>query len=300
MSTFSVVRNLWQNRKAHTIGQSLLWLTIGLSVLILAVIQVVSSPALATGGQGAQPTPVSPSNSLAYLSADVRGHSGTVIQKPRSDLEALPAKVDHSSPLATMPIPLECEISGLYAAPKGQWIALQVNCEAGGFVQVVHAVSGQVRRVGNELGPDGLFLDWSPTGNEMILKADVVSDPRVYLVNVASGQAAELPVPATTYDVALSRDGKRMLYSLTQGLGHGSETWMADIDERNARRVLTEPRHLIAFARWSPSGNKIAYIRMPDSNIPFTVGELWVMNGEGNNPVLLSQADAGHGYEPAL
>jgi len=38
---------------------------------------------------------------------------------------------------------------------------------------------------------------------------------------------------------------------------------------------------------------------MPDSNIPFTVGELWVTNGDGNNPVLLGEADAGHGYEPA-
>lgn len=278
----------------------MLWLTISLSVLILAATQVISSPpASATGGQGAQPTPVSPSSSLAYLSTDVHGRSGTVIQKPRSDLEALPAKVDHSAPLATMPIPLGCEVSGLHAASRGQWIAMQVNCEAGGFVQMIHAASGQVRRVGNELGPDSLFLGWSPTGNEMILKADVVSNPRVYLVNVASGQATEVPVPATTYDVALSRDGKRMLYSLTHGLGHGSETWMADLDGRNARRVLAEPRHLIVFARWSPSGDKITYIRMPDSNIPFTTGELWVMTGRGNDPVSLGQADAGHGYELA-
>lgn len=176
---------------------------------------------------------------------------------------------------------------------------MQVNCEASGFVQVAHAVSGQVRRVGTGLGPDSLFLGWSPTGNEMILKADVVSDPHVYLVNVANDKATMLPVPATTYDVALSHDGKRILYSLTHGLGHGSETWIADIDGRNARRVLTEPRYIIAFARWSPSGNKIAYIRMPDSNIPFTMGELWVMNGEGSTPILLGQVDAGHGYEPA-
>jgi dipeptidyl aminopeptidase/acylaminoacyl peptidase len=43
----------------------------------------------------------------------------------------------------------------------------------------------------------------------------------------------------------------------------------------------------------------LAYIRMPDSNIPFTVGELWVADGNAGNAVLLGAADAGHGYEPA-
>lgn len=90
-----------------------------------------------------------------------------------------------------------------------------------------------------------------------------------------------------------------MIYSLTQGLGYGSETWIADVDGQNAQRVLLEPRHIIAFARWSPSGEAIAYIRMLDSNIPFTVGELWVMGGDGQNPILLGNADAGHGYRPA-
>ena len=29
------------------------------------------------------------------------------------------------------------------------------------------------------------------------------------------------------------------------------------------------------------------------------MGELWVMDGEGNDPILLGEADAGHGYAPA-
>lgn len=94
-------------------------------------------------------------------------------------------------------------------------------------------------------------------------------------------------------------NGRRMIYSLTQGLGYGSETWIADIDGGNAQRVLVEPNHIIAFAHWSPSEKEIAYIRMPDSNIPFTIGELWVMGGDGENPALLGYADAGHGYRPA-
>jgi len=37
---------------------------------------------------------------------------------------------------------------------------------------------------------------------------------------------------------------------------------------------------------------------MPDSNIPFTIGELWVLGSDGQNPTFLGNADAGHGYRP--
>ncbi|MEA3397002.1 MAG: hypothetical protein U9R05_06025, partial [Chloroflexota bacterium] len=192
-----------------------------------------------------------------------------------------------------------CEISELHAAPQGQWVAVQVNCEDGGFVQVMHALSGQVRGLDADLGRDSIFLGWAPAGNELLVKVDVVSNPRIYLVNVANGKAEPLPVPWTTYNVALSSNGKHIIYSLTRGLGYGSETWIANVDGRNAKRVLLDPAHIVAFARWSPAGDQIAYIRMSDSNIPFTVGELWVMDGKGNDPILLGEADAGHGYAPA-
>jgi dipeptidyl aminopeptidase/acylaminoacyl peptidase len=271
-----------------------------LGVILLAVV-LASSSISAAGSARKEPTatPVSGDGSLVYLEADSYGRPRAIVKKPRDDLDALPSRKDTSSVLAATDVPGRCEISGLHAAPKGQWVAVQVNCEDGGFVQVVHALSGQVRSLDADLNRDSIFLGWAPTGNEMIVKVDVVSNPRIYLVNVASGKAEQLPVPWSTYNVALSHNGKRMICSLTRGLGYGSETWIADVDGRNAKRVLSDPAHIIAFAHWSPSGDRIAYIRMPDSNIPFTVGELWVMDGEGNNPALLGEADAGHGYEPA-
>ncbi len=282
-------------------GQGPAWFVALAGAVVFAVGLLASPVASATPGQQPLPTAtvVSEEGSLVYLAADAQGRPRAIVQKPRGDLDALPARVDTASTLARMEIPEQCEVSGLYAAPRGQWVAVQVNCEDGGYVQVVHAVSGQVRGLDADLGQDSLFLNWTPDGNEMIVKVDVISNPRVYRVHVANGRAEQLPVPETTYDVALSQNGRRMLYSLTQGLGYGSETWIADVDGGNARRVLADPTHIVAFARWSPTGERIAYVRMPDSNVPFTVGELWVMDGEGNSPVLLGEADAGHGYEPA-
>lgn len=52
------------------------------------------------------------------------------------------------------------------------------------------------------------------------------------------------------------------------------------------------------FPRWSPNGDAVAFIRLPDSSIPFAVGELWLADQDGANSILLSSADAGHGYRP--
>ena len=62
--------------------------------------------------------------------------------------------------------------------------------------------------------------------------------------------------------------------------------------------LLREPQHIIALPRWSPDGQRWAYIRMVDNEVPFTVGELWVMD-DGGARRLSEQADAGHGYGPA-
>jgi len=266
-----------------------------LSGLFLALARTLRDIATENAQPTAQSTQSAPDNaesSLAYLEDDLTALSAKIAHHPRRNL-------DQRATLAEVPnIPAMCGLSGLWAAPRGQWLAVQFNCEASAFVRVVHAQSGKVEEVGNDLGSDSLFLSWSPTGNEIIVKVDVVSNPRVYAVHVASGKAEQLPVPETTYDVVLTQNGKRMLYSLTQGLGFGSETWIADVDGKNAKRIMMEPNHIIAYARWSPNEKQLTYIRMPDSNIPFTVGELWMRDGAGENPVLLGEADAGHGYEP--
>jgi len=166
-------------------------------------------------------------------------------------------------------------------------------------VQIMQVSSGQMRNLDANLGRDTIFLDWTPRGDDLIVKVDAVRDPRVYRVDIDSGKAKALPVPWSTYNVTFSHDGKRMLCALSQGLGFGSEVWIADAEGNNPRRILNDPAHIIAFPRWSPSDDRIAYLRMPDSNVPFTMGELWVMDGEGNDPTLLGEADAGHGYAPA-
>jgi len=69
-----------------------------------------------------------------------------------------------------------------------------------------------------------------------------------------------------------------------------------DWNGRNREQIINDPAHVIAYLRWSPTGEAIAYVRMPDSNVPFTVGELVLADENGRNAQVIAQADAGHGY----
>lgn len=191
-----------------------------------------------------------------------------------------------------------CELLNLSPSPDGRYLAAQVNCEWGGYVLLADWGSGQVTRLRGALGQESIFLDWMPGGEpRLAVQAEPAGDGGVYLVDPRTLEAERLPVPGETYEVAFSPDGERVLFAVTEGLGHGSEMWVMNRDGSGATRLLHEPQHIIVSPRWSPDGRQVAYIRMVDNEVPFTVGELWVL-GKGEARMLSDRADAGHGYGP--
>lgn len=121
---------------------------------------------------------------------------------------------------------------------------------------------------------------------------------RVVLADLGGGAVIMSSFPASLYDLAVMPDGQSVLYATTQELGSGLALWLAKPDGRSVRRLLVDPVHIIAYARPSPDGDLIAYILMPDSLVPFTSGELWVMAADGSQPRFLMEVDAGHGFAP--
>jgi Tol biopolymer transport system component len=107
-------------------------------------------------------------------------------------------------------------------------------------------------------------------------------------------------MPFGTYGASFTPDGQRVIYTASRGLGLGSE--MGIVNLLDGRRTLwqTDPHHIFAYPTLSHDGSQLAYILMPDSNIPFTTGELWLAEASGKPAALLDdQADAGRGYPPA-
>lgn len=197
-----------------------------------------------------------------------------------------------------LPSPSDCALYAIRPAPRGRWIAVEWDCPSGPRVGLFDSVSGRIRLAIDDQTLDNRLLAWHPDGGSVYLKIGMLSFPQVIRVDVETLRAAELPVAAFVYDVAVSPDGGQVLYSLSNGIGFGSETWLGAENAKNASQLLLEPNHITALAQFSPDGSKIAYIKMPDSQEPFPAGELWIMDSDGGNLFVAAVTDAGRGFPP--
>jgi dipeptidyl aminopeptidase/acylaminoacyl peptidase len=124
---------------------------------------------------------------------------------------------------------------------------------------------------------------------------DSLGSPRV--VRAGTGKRNEqIPITEFTYDLAVSPVEPEFTFTFSRGMGQGSELWLAKRDGKVIEQLFADQLHYISFARYSPDARQIAFIKIPDTATPFTVGELWVMDADGANARKLADVDAGHGY----
>lgn len=193
-----------------------------------------------------------------------------------------------------IPVNLPCPLTSTHPAPRGRYLALELECMNGPLVLVVDTVSGATGTPFTEA--DSHFLAWDFASN-LYLRVDALGNTRLVRVT-PDGIAKQFDLSAQTYDMDFAPDGDSLIYSFTRGLGLGSELWAATLTGSRTWQLHAEKESIITFARWSPDGQHIAFIALPDSATPFPVGELWVMDVDGNNAQPLAPADAGHGYAP--
>jgi hypothetical protein len=204
-----------------------------------------------------------------------------------------------SSPFSVLPysIPANCSVYNLYPNPAQSLLAIELICGDEARIEVYDAQTGKTFIPVEDT--DSRFLDWTPDGKQIYLKADTLNNPKVVRISVPDEHTETLSFPVTLYDLAVLPDSESVLYSFTQGIGFGSEVWLAGTNGKAIRRVFADKQNIVAYLRPSPNGHQVAFILFPDSQVPFPNGELWMMNIDGSNPHKLADADAGHGYAPA-
>ncbi len=130
---------------------------------------------------------------------------------------------------------------------------------------------------------------------KLYLKVDSLGNTRVVRSDV-KGRLRNVDITGLTYDLSTMPGSSDFVFTFSRGLGSGSEMTLSQRNGRDFQQLLVDHFNYLSFARFSPDGKQIAFLKIPNSQTPFTVGELWVMNADGSNPRKLADADAGHGY----
>ena len=214
----------------------------------------------------------------------------------RLDPPALIQFSEDLTPLGELPfsLPADCGIYDIFSPSRGSTLAVEISCSFGQALLFLDTETGSVTQAFPQ--GDSHLLAWASNGKSVFLRVDNASDPRILRVNAETLAAEIIPINEFTYDLAPKPESFDFTFTYSRGFGFGSEIQLAKDDGRIVQLLYADPLNYISFARWSPNGKQIAFIKIPDSQTPFTVGELWVMDADGSNPRKLADADAGHGY----
>jgi Tol biopolymer transport system component len=189
--------------------------------------------------------------------------------------------------------PRDCSLLDVYPAPVGRYLLMELNCPNGQTVLFLDTDSGSVTQPITDT--DSHFLAWTNDGKSAYLKVDSLGNAHVARID-PTGKNAFIPITLFTYDLSTNPASSDFTFTFSRGMGQGSELWLAKLDGNVVQQLYADQYNYISFVRYSPDGKQIAFIKIPDSQTPFTVGELWVMNADGSNSRKLADADAGHGY----
>jgi Tol biopolymer transport system component len=196
-------------------------------------------------------------------------------------------------------IPINCGLLNTFPAPIGEYIAIELNCPNGQMVFFVDTSRSTGPETASMTQPitdsDSHFLTWTLDGKAAYLKVDSLGNAHIARVD-PNGKNDFVPITEFTYDLAANPSNNDFTFTFSRGLGQGSELWLAKLDGKVVQQLYADQLNYISFARYSPDGSQIAFIKIPDTQTPFTVGELWVMNADGSNARKLADADSGHGY----
>jgi TolB protein len=125
---------------------------------------------------------------------------------------------------------------------------------------------------------------FSPTSQEVTYMSFGQADPRVYLLNIETGQREVVGnFPGMTFSPRFSPDGRRIIMSLEQNGSANINTM--DLQSR-AVNALTSDTSIDTAPSYSPDGSKIVF----ESDRGGTQ-QIYVMGADGSNPQRISFGD---------
>ncbi len=261
----------------------------------------------------------------AILTSATDDYNYYILKDPRGFELARAPKGANDQPL-TAPQPLTFfgngfgvlesdSVTGMQLSPDKHFLEVSGTQDFGDTSWLFNTESMQLSVVPAHV--EGNFLHWVAGGNghtflyRPMLPLDPQApmdgntwNPGLWIVDAATGQHANVDIgmpSAYLADAVASPDGSKIVYSTTKGIGTGSDTWMVNQDG-SGRTLLFHSagsgQSIAGLFAWSPDSKKIAYERIADSDTPFQLAGLWVMESNGGKQHRIGDADGGHGYAP--
>jgi len=144
---------------------------------------------------------------------------------------------------------------------------------------------------GAQLTPaySGDFVSWSPDSSKVLLYVSPMEAPwsrRIYALDTQSNYY-DTGLPNGTISADISPIDGSIVYSLTGGGTDASTIYVRD-PQGNDKVLVKSDNTVIAWFRWSPKGDKIAFMR---ANLFAEGGEIWTMNPDGTGSEKASDID---------
>ena len=138
----------------------------------------------------------------------------------------------------------------------------------------------------------GTFISWAPDSSKVLLYYSPTDGPgirKMYALDTQSNYY-DLGLPNGTISADISPLDGSIFYSFTTEGTDNSTLYLRDPEGKDTP-VLKGDNSIFAWARWSPKGDKIAFLK---SDLPITGGEVWSINAEGTEVEKASDVNWGY------
>ena len=179
--------------------------------------------------------------------------------------------------------PVENRLLGVAISPDGKHIAFTDT--KGLHLSVIE--TGEVHDIGlpDEIRTHLWGVHWFPDGEKLLLEAESEADASIGVWTTSIFGGAPRKLRDHSRGASISPDGASIAFITA----HAKELWVMDGDGGNPRKINSLGDDFYAAVEWSPTGQRLAYIKQP-SNGPGGSIETMPLTG-GASSVVFSAPD---------